>query len=342
MKAVVKTAPGEGNIELLEVGRPQLSPDQVEVEIMKTAICGTDVQIWHDRHKTVPPVILGHETAGVVSQVGSEVEGWAVGDRVTVETAAEVCGTCLYCRTGNYQLCVHRRGLGTRRDGAYTRYLVVRPDILHRLPEGVSFEAGALSNPFAIALRATEKANVQAGELVVVSGPGGIGLVVLQAARLQGARTIVLGLSRDQHRLEVAKKVGADLTVNISEQDPDEIIAAHSDGYGADVVFECAGVPASINQCFRLVRKRGRFVQVGVFKGTVDVNFGKVASKELTVVGSYGHEWTAMERATRLLGEGRLLGEPLISHDLPISAWREGFQIMEEGRGLRILLHPID
>lgn len=343
MKAVIKTEEGPGHIEFAEVARPELRPDWVEVEIRQAAICGTDINIWRGKHRTNPPVILGHEACGVVSRVGEDVEGWKPGDRVTVETAAEVDGTCLYCRMGVYQLCVNRRGLGTKRDGAFARYCVVRPDILHHLPENVSFEAGALSNPFAIGLRSVStQAKVKAGDIVLISGVGGIGLVALQVAKLEGGTVIVLGLSRDAERMALAEKLGADVVVNVEEQSPDEVVFDMTRGYGADVVLECAGVSASVDNCLRLVRKRGAFGAVGTFSASVSVNFGAIVSKELNVVGSYGHEWTGMEMANRLLSEGKLNGDVLISHTFPISEWRQAFEIMGRGEGVRLLLHPVD
>jgi L-iditol 2-dehydrogenase len=341
MKAIVKTKDGPKHIEYADVERPTLRPDQVEVEIKQCAICGTDINIWKGLHRTNPPVILGHEASGVISRVGSEVGGWHEGDRVTLETAAEVDGTCLFCRMGVYQLCVNRRGLGTKRNGAFAQYCVVRPDILHILPDNVSFEAGALSNPFAIALRSVStQAGVKAGDVVVISGVGGIGLVVLQVAKLEGAFTISLGLGRDSERLSLAKELGADYVVNIEQESPDTTVLDLTNGYGADVVFECAGSSASVDNCLRLVRKRGTFGAVGTFGEPISVEFGVIASKELRVVGSYGHEWVGMEKANQLLSEGKLIGDLLVSHKLPISEWEKAFAIMERGEGVRLLLHP--
>jgi L-iditol 2-dehydrogenase len=343
MKAVVKTREGPGHIEFTDVERPQLSPNKVEVEIRQAAICGTDINIWHGKHRTNPPVILGHEACGVVSSVGEQVDGWKTGDRVTLETAAEIDGTCLYCKMGVYQLCINRRGLGTKRNGAFAKYCVVRPEILHHLPDNVSFEAGALSNPFAIGLRSVStQARVKAGDIVVISGIGGIGLIALQVARLEGATVIVLGLPRDEERMALADKLGADVVINLEQQTPDEVVFDMTSGYGADVVLECAGVSASVDTCFRLVRKRGTFGAVGTFSVPIEVDFGAVVRKELRVVGSYGHEWTGMELANRLLSEGKLNGDVLISHKFPISEWQKAFEIMERGEGVRLLLHPVD
>jgi L-iditol 2-dehydrogenase len=341
VKAVVNTADGEGNIKLLDVDRPELGPGQVEVEIKRTAICGTDIQIWHGLHRTRPPVILGHETCGVVSRVGQDVQGWEPGTRVTLETAAEVDGTCLYCRMGAYQLCVNRTGLGTKRNGAFAKYCVVRPDILHVLPDNVSFKAGALSNPVSIALRAVSTMSViHAGDVALVSGCGGVGLLVLQIAKAEGATVVVLGLSRDKDRLAVALELGADYTVNIEEQSPDDVVKSLTGGYGADVVYECAGAAESVDQCLRLVRKCGQYVQVGIFGKPISCNYGQIAHKELIVRGSYGHDGLGMDRANRLLSLGLVNTERLVTHEFPLSEWRKGFETMESGEGLRILLYP--
>ena len=142
--------------------------------------------------------------------------------------------------------------------------------------------------------------------------------------------------------LDPESKSGTPVAINIEKQSPDEVVFDMTRGYGADVVLECAGASASVDTCFRLVRKRGTFGAIGVFPEAVTINYGAVVSKELRMVGSYGHEWTGMELANRLLSEGKLNGDILISHKLPLPEWREGFEIMERGEGVRLLLHPVD
>src|SRR4051812_42032738 len=217
MKAVVKYAPGPGNIEVRDVKEPAFGPGLVKVQVAFCGVCGTDLHVLHDTFRNYPPVILGHECAGTVSEVGAGVTGISVGDAVTVLGATAVtCGRCAYCRSGYFIFCPARRGMGHGVDGAFARYLVVRPDQLYRLPDGMSLQAGALSEPFAAVVQAvTEMTQVRLGETAVVSGPGPIGLLCLKLLVAEGIQTIVAGTPGDADRLPAAPRFwGAPLLKN--------------------------------------------------------------------------------------------------------------------------------
>ena len=198
--------------------------DRVLIGVRAAGVCGSDVHLWrnHQSWEINLPLVLGHEFSGEVVAVGSDVDGVAPGDRVTCETAAKVCGRCSYCLGGAYNLCPHRLGYGALIDGAFTDIVVARPEILHPLPDAVSWEHASLTEPGCVAYNAlVEKTDVRAGDLVVVQGPGPIGIMALQIARIQGAGTlVVLGTGADQARLDIAAELGADHVVNIEEEDP--------------------------------------------------------------------------------------------------------------------------
>jgi L-iditol 2-dehydrogenase len=242
MKALVKYAPGPGNLDVLDIEEPACGPLQVKVEIAYCGVCGTDLHVMHDTFRNYPPVILGHELAGTVVEVGRDVHGVEPGIRVTVLGATAVtCGTCQYCREGRFIFCPNRRGMGHGVDGAFARYVVVRPDQLYRIPDHFTLEEAAISEPFAAAIQAvTEVTQVRIGEIALVSGPGPIGLLCLKLLVAEGVRTIVAGASGDEMRLEAARAFGATRTVDTSQESLADAIREATGGSGVDVALECA------------------------------------------------------------------------------------------------------
>lgn len=341
MHAVVKVERGAGKIELRDVPEPVTGPDQVKIEVKAAGICGTDLHIWHGEFPCNPPVILGHEFCGVVAEVGDGVTGVKVGDKVTSETAGFVCGTCICCRTGNYNLCDDRLGLGCGMNGAFTRYCVVRAAIVHKLPESIPYDSGALCEPLSCCVHCvTEQTGIAAGDLVVIHGAGVIGLLSLQIAKAEGGRVIVLGLSADRKRLEIARQLGADHTVNVEEADARETVKALSDGRGADVVLECSGTERAVSLGLDVIRKRGTFTQMGLFGHPIRMELEKVVTKELRLCGSVSQKWTAWERALRLLNEGTVKTAPLVTDRFPLTRWEEAFRKLETKQCGKILLIP--
>jgi len=343
LKAVVKFKKGEGNIEIREVDEPKPRSNEVKIEVKAAGICGTDIHIYHDEFKSNPPVILGHEFCGVVAKVGNDVTEFKVGDRVTAETAAQICGKCLFCRTGNYNLCPERLGLGYGLNGAFTKYCVVRKEIVHFLPENVSFISGALCEPLSCAVHGSlEQTDILPGDVVTIIGPGTIGLLTLQLSKLAGGFVIMLGLSVDKERLTLAKKLGADTVVNIEEDNPEEVIRSLSKGYGADVMLECSGAPAAAELGLKLVRKRGQYTQMGLFGRPINIDFEQIAYKELQVSGFISQKWTSWERALRLLKQNKIQIKPLVSDELSITDWEKGFKKFEKKKGIKIILYPVE
>ena len=263
LKAVVKEAKGEGNIVYKDVAEPKPGYGELKVEVKVAGICGTDIHIYHDRFRSNPPVVLGHEFSGVVVELGDGIREFKIGDRVTVEAPAHICGTCVFCRTGNYNLCSDRLGMGWGVNGCFAKYCIIEEKMTHKIPDNVSFKAGALCEPFACVVHGIELTEIHGEDLVVVAGPGPIGLLAMQAAKAEGAKTMVIGTAIDKERLEVAAKLGADYTVNLQEQDALSVVHGLTKGYGADVVLECSGNQASVNSCFELIKKGGRYTHGG-------------------------------------------------------------------------------
>jgi len=344
MKAVVKTKRGLGNVELKEVDTPKVRPDEVLVEIRFTGICGTDVHIYHDSAFYTPPVILGHEYSGVIVREGSEVAGFNIGDRVT-SPATIPCGECLMCRTNHANRCVgeQKRILGTHKaDGTFTRYVAVPSRILHRIPESLSLEEAAVAELAACVVHAVfERVGIEPGDAVAVLGPGPMGLLTLQAAKAAGAdRVIVTGVGADKGRLKVAENLGADLTIDVEREDAVGTINGLTEGWGADVVFEASGASAARKQAFSMVRRCGKIGLIGLTGKPTDIDLDRIVEGELDVKGSWGTVWTSWRRTLSLLSSGTIQVAPLINAKLPLERWREGFEMMEQRKAMKVLLTP--
>src|ERR1700752_5290080 len=201
MLAVRKTARGIGNIDVMDVPEPKAGAGQVVLQVDSAGICGTDLHIYLDEFETYPPVTIGHETAGTVVEVGPEVTAWTVGDRVTTETYFYTCGQCAPCRQGRFNLCLRRRSIGSKQDGAFTRYLLTPAANLHRVPDELDLESAALTEPLACPVhRVLETAGVRPGDNVAITCPGPIGLLALQLAKVAGAKVVTMGTGQDSAR----------------------------------------------------------------------------------------------------------------------------------------------
>ena len=265
MKALVKFAPGDGNLEIREMEEPVCGKDQIKLEIGFCGVCGTDIHVLRDTFRNYPPVILGHEFAGTVVEVGKDVEGISEGDRGAVLGATAVtCRQCEYCLSGNFIFCANRRGMGHGVNGAFARYVVIRPDQFFRVPEHLTMEEAALSEPFAAAIQAVnDRTDVRLGDTVLVSGPGPIGLLCLKLLVALGIKTIVAGAQGDEFRLQAARQFGAFATVDVVKQNLLKTIHEVTSGVGVDVAFECAGNEQSVRACLLALRPMGRYTQVG-------------------------------------------------------------------------------
>lgn len=345
LKALVKLARGEGNVELKDISKPRCADGEVLVEVESAGICGTDIHILHDQTFYTPPVVIGHEYCGKVVEAGEGVQGIEVGERVT-SPATVPCGVCYLCRTGHQNRCIssEKKILGVSgANGAFSDYMAVPVKIIHKVPQNVTSESAALAEPIACVVHAAiERVNVKPGETVVVQGPGPMGLITTQMAAIQGAGLIIVtGTSADDERLRIAKKLGANVTINVEKEDAIKLVSDLTSGLGADVVFEASGSSAARRQAFELVRRCGRIGYIGLTgRPKEDANLDSVIEKELEVVGSWGTVWTSWKTTLTLLASGKIKTESLISHRLPLEDWEKGFNLMDRKEGLKILLKP--
>lgn len=344
MEALVKTHKGVGQMEMRDVPPPTMAADEVLIEVGAAGICGTDVHVRHDTFPYWPPVIMGHEFAGRIAEVGGEVTGWRVGDRVVGEPHTLHCGTCYLCRRGHVQNCADKRSPGWGIDGAFTKLIKYPPKLLHRIPDRMSFVQAALIEPAANTVTdIVERGAIEAGDFVVLLGPGPIGLMAAQVARTAGARQVmIVGAPSDEGlRLDTARQLGFEHVVNLGETDPVERCLELTDGIGADLVIECSGAPPAIAQTFQLVRKWGRICAIGLTgRRPVELDWDAAMMKNATLFLNVSTEYASWDKTIWMVDEGRIDVNALITHQLLLADWEQGFAAVERMEALKVVLIP--
>jgi L-iditol 2-dehydrogenase len=342
MKALVLKEYKRFQIEEMPV--PELRADEVLVDVKACGICGSDVHgMDGSTGRRRPPIVMGHEAAGVVERVGVAVNGWAPGDRVTFDSTI-YCGVCAYCKDGQINLCNNRRVLGVscedyRQHGAFAEFLAVPERILYRIPESLPYEHAALVEPYSIALHAVGLASIRLNDAVVVVGAGMIGLALVQALRHVGCGKLI-AVDLSEARLALAKTCGATYTINSAEEPLHKILAL-TEQRGADIAFEAVGINPTIDLTLRSLRKGGAAVLVGNVTPKVDLPLQVVVTRELTVRGSCASrgEYSA---CIDMLARGALNPAPLVSAIAPLSegaAWFDRLYRKESGL-LKVVLKP--
>lgn len=341
MKAVVKTAPGYDQMELLDVDKPKAFDDKVVIQVAFTGICGSDIHTFKGEYKNPKtPVVLGHEFSGTIVEVGPDVKEYKVGDRVVSETTYETCGECRYCKERDYNLCSNRKGIGTQVNGSMTDFVLAREESLHLIPDNVSFEAAAFSEPLACTTHAVmEKTHVNDGDVVLVIGPGPIGILAAQVAQAEGGNVILSGITQDKDRLEFAKKLGIQHTIDSQAEDLEAFVLGLTDGYGADIVIDASGAVPAVNQALKLTAKKGDFVQLGLFaKSVVEIDTESIIQREINYIGSRSQKPSSWDKALKLLAEEKVDTETMITKVYPVSEWREAFEAVMGGEEIKVMI----
>jgi L-iditol 2-dehydrogenase len=341
MKALVKTGKGKGLIEVQSVPIPEIGSDEVLIEVKTAGICGTDLHIYHDEFPYWPPVILGHEFAGVIVEVGQNVKDWRPGDRVVGEPHTKACGKCWLCRSGNRQLCPEKRSPGWGIDGCFAKYLrFPEPALLHRLPDRLSFEDAAQVEPTAnVVTDVLERGEVTAGDIVAVIGPGPIGITAAQAAKAGGAETVILiGTDADEDlRLPIARKMKTiDRVLNVQRDDVPAVTLEITGGRGADVVVEASGAERGIALGVQLLRKLGRLTAIGLTaRPDIVFPYATAMFKSATYVFNLSTSYTSWDKAIRLISSQKIEVGPLVTHRGGIERWLEFFTALDNKQGLK-------
>ena len=305
MRAAVYRGPGELAIEEVpDPGPPQTG--EARVAVRRAAVCGTDSSEWeHGPMLTVPPVILGHEFAGVVDAVGADVEGFAPGDRV-VTGAGISCGACRWCEEGRTNLCADYHTLGLHVDGGLAAFVNVPQATLRHVPDHVSDDAAALAQPLSVAIHAVRRSSVRPGQSCVVIGAGGIGAFIVGAARARGIDPLV-AIDIDDERLETAARLGATAIHNADGQDLSAVIGQASGPDGPDVIIEASGAPHAPAAAFEAVRRGGRVLIVGLQGAPREIDLFSVTVREIEVTTTLAHViGEDLDEALEVLGSSNI------------------------------------
>jgi L-iditol 2-dehydrogenase len=344
MSGVVHYALEPGAVELREIPVPEIGEDEVLLRVGGVSVCGSDVHQYHNSQSwpVRVPVVLGHEFCGTVAQVGSRVKGFRDGDRVVSETAATICGKCLYCHTGDYNLCPERSGFGYGTNGAMANYVSTPARCLHHIPDSLSFEHAALTEPCGVGYNdVAMKSAVRPGDTVVVIGPGPIGLLCAEMARLAGAGTlIVAGIMRDASRLDVARALGVTATVDVETTDMVEYLRAIGDGLGADLVVDAAGASGALKLALEIVRPGGQITKVGWGPSALNFSLDPLVQKAVRLQGSFSHTFQNWEKVVAMLAAGQINLVPIISQVAALDQWQVCFDGMYSGRYVKAVLWP--
>jgi L-iditol 2-dehydrogenase len=344
MTAVVQYDLKPGSVEVREVAIPEIGEDEVLLQVGAVSVCGSDVHQYHASQSwpVNVPVILGHEFGGVVAKAGKRVKTIKEGDRVVSETASYICGQCMMCRTGAYNLCPQRKGFGYGINGAMAGFVRVPERTLHHIPDSLSFEKAALTEPCCVGYNAViEKSKVKPGDTVVVFGPGPIGLLCAEMARLAGAgNLIVAGMASDKLRLEAALELGATHVVNLQETDLKELVLSLGDGLGAHLVVDAAGASAALKSALDIVRPGGQITKVGWGPQPLGFSIDPLVQKAVTLQGSFSHTFQNWEMVVSMLASGQINLKPIISRVAYLEDWKDCFDGMHNGNYVKTVLQP--
>jgi threonine 3-dehydrogenase len=343
MKALYKSGPHAG-FELVERPEPQAGPGDVKIRVMTTGICGTDlhIQSWDAWAQGIieTPLIAGHEFYGEVVEIGEAVRDVKVGDRVSGEGHV-VCGICRNCRAGRRQMCIHTVSVGVQRDGAFAEYVVIpETNVWVHHDESVTPELGAIFDPFGNAVH-TALSFPLVGEDVLITGAGPIGLMAIAVARHAGARKIAI-TDVSAPRLELARRMGVDLAVDVSKMRVREAQQELGMREGFDIGLEMSGHPTALPEMIDNMNHGGRIAMLGLPSQSIDIDWGKVVTHMLTLKGIYGREmfetWYAM---SAMLSSNPVLHRSIsavVTDKLPATEWEKGFEIARNGVGGKVVL----
>ena len=333
MKVLELTAPSQ--FAVTEKPKPQPKADEVLIKVACCGICGSDVHgMDNSSGRRIPPMIMGHEASGVIEEVGGEVSGWSVGDQVSFDSMV-FCGECDHCERGETNLCRERQVMGVscdefKRDGAFAEWVVVPARILERMPEGLSFEEAAFTEPLAVALHAVNLVKVKPGERALVVGSGLIGLLVIQALKRAGCSEVV-AIDTDQRRLDLALTLGATRAFL-----PDKDCGAEF-----DLSMEVVGAAPTLEKAVKSVRKGGRVGLVGNVVAVVPLALQWVVTREISLIGSCAAAGECTE-ALEAIASGEIQVKPLISAIVPLEQGADYFRRSRDGKEglLKVILKP--
>lgn len=332
-------------LQVVDMPKPTIGPNDLLVEVRACGICGSDIHGWDgSTGRRVPPLVMGHEAAGVVTEVGADVKRFRAGDRVTFDSTVS-CGRCDSCRQGRINLCENRQVLGVscnefRRHGAFAEYVVVPENISYHLPDELPFEHAALIEAVSIAVHAANRTPIKLGGSAVVVGSGMIGLLVVQAIRLAGAAQVI-AVDLDEGKLAIAKSLGADHTINAQSADVPAVVKELTGGKGADVGLEVVGATKTIQTTIDSVKRGGAITLVGNLAPKIELPLQAVVTRELSIYGSCASNGEYPE-CIEYLRRGDIKVQPLITATARLEEGPQWFEKLYSGMpgAMKVILQP--
>ncbi len=330
MQALMFTAIKE--LQLLDIPIPALDrPDEVLLKVKSVGVCGSDLHGYTGYSgRRTPPLIMGHEATAEVVEVGEAVRDLPIGARVVVQPL-EFCNTCSQCLAGQRNLCENRRLMGMNAPGAYAEYVTWPAANLFQLPAGLSYEHGALAEPLSVAVHAVGLAHIRPYDIAFIVGAGPIGLLTLALLKLAGANRVAVSDTSDV-RLQLARSLGAQVTLNPTRQNPRQVVDKFTNGRGVDVAFEAVGLSATTQQTLAVTRNKGTVIWIGNNQRLVEIDMQAIVTRELRVLGSYGMSNQEFQRSLQMLAAGCIPAGQLINRRASLS---EGAQLFD-----RLLASP--
>ncbi|MBE6015998.1 MAG: sorbitol dehydrogenase [Lachnospiraceae bacterium] len=341
MKALLKQGHGLGmdGVSVVDIPIPEPKADEVLIKVMACGICGTDLHIINEEYAHTSPVVLGHEFTGTIAKCGENVKDFEIGEQVFLNNI-NGCGHCHYCKQGDYQMCLEKASIGINLNGGMAEYVVAPADHVMHVPENMKGkDSVALSEPLCCCVRAViDHTDIEPGDVVLVTGPGAIGQICAQLAKIRGAYVIISGMPADLPRLELAKRLGADEYAT-SNEELAEIVNRRTE-FGVDIVLECSGAGPALANALDLVRKEGQITQVGVFGKPITIDLDKMWKKEIRYRSSFATGASSWEKLAKLYAMDALKLDDLISARIPLENYKEAFDMVNRREGFKVFLIP--
>ena len=343
MKAAVMTKIREVEIQTIDI--PVIEADEVLIKVAAVGVCGSDVHYYESGRIgdfiVENPIILGHELAGEIVEVGKDVTGLATGDRVAVEPGV-TCGRCEYCKEGRYNLCPDVVFYATPPiDGAFCEYVKIRQDFAFKIPESLSYEEATMIEPFSVGIHAANRTGLKTGQTVAILGMGPVGLLAVVAAKEYGASQIIVS-DLEPKRLEIAKKLGATDTINIRETDATDAIKQLTDGKGVDVAWETAGHPSALKTALASVRRGGKVGLVGMPKELeIPINIHAITGGEVDIVGIFRY-CNTYPTAVNILSSGKYDIQALMTHSYSLDETQAALEeaMTNKSEAIKVVVYP--
>ena len=328
----------DGSFDVKEISLRPLFPNEALVRVDSAMICATDVHIIAGEQPSVPPVVLGHEFAGVVEETGNEVTNVTVGDHVSVEPHKAYCGKCKFCRVGKPHMCLEKQAYGVHLNGGFAQFAILPDYALYKVPKDMPMEHAALAENIGCCLHGMDRIDMQFGDSVLILGGGFVGMVMAQLSRLRGCGALIVSEPKAERR-EMLLKNGADVVVDPLSEDLSAIVAAHTEGLGVDVVIEAAGLLATARIAHTFAARAGKIMYYGLVPpgNTIELEPNEIFRKELTLMGSAinpnsHHQTLEIIRSLRLDG--------CVTHQFPLRDIAKGIEIAKKGESIKVCIRP--